>query len=69
MVKAALIVLVLLAGCAASPGSLQDPRRIWCDHNSPQRLSPDIVMQMDRADLDAMNAHNGKGERWCGWTP
>lgn len=72
MVKAALILLALsLAGCAAlpAPAPVQEPRRVWCDHNEPRRPSPAAVSAMSRAELDEVNIHNLTGLEWCGWTP
>lgn len=66
MVKAALIALLLLAGCASAPVPVQDPREVWCAHNEPRR---DATMETPRAELDEINTHNGKGELWCRWVP
>jgi len=72
MGKAALIALplvLLLTGCATAPAPAEDPRRIWCDHNTPRRPTLKAIEQMSRSDLDEINVHNDIGARWCGWTP
>lgn len=64
MGKAALILL-LLAGCV-SVAPVSDPRQVWCDQNEPRR---DATETTPRWELDEINAHNAKGELWCGWRP
>lgn len=62
-----LIALIgIIAGCAAIPNYNPDPRQIWCDTNSPRR---DATETTPRAEIDDINAHNRKGELWCGWRP
>lgn len=60
----AIALLLALAGCTTTP--VENPREIWCDHNEPRR---DATMETPRAELDRINAHNAKGELWCGWKP
>lgn len=68
MVKALILSLLILAGCATvSP--VEDPRKVWCDHNEPRRHSPEVIAVMSRAELDETNAFNAKGVNWCGWKP
>lgn len=64
-----LIAAILLAGCGHISQPVEDPRQIWCDHNSPRRHTPAVIEAMSRAELDETNAHNAKGEKWCGWRP
>lgn len=67
--KAALILsLLILAGCQTTM-PVENPRKVWCDHNSPSRHSPEVIAAMSRAELDETNAHNAKGVKWCGWRP
>lgn len=66
MVKASLIFILLLAGCATTPAPVEDPRQVWCEHNQPRR---DATMETPRAELDEINEHNAQGALWCGWTP
>lgn len=66
MVKAALLAACLaLASCVTS-APVNDPRAVWCEHNSPRR---DATPETPRAELDEINAHNAKGSAWCGWRP
>jgi starvation-inducible outer membrane lipoprotein len=65
----ALILCLLLAGCATTPGSVGNPRQVWCDHNQPRRPSAAVVAAMTRPELDEVNTYNGKGARWCKWKP
>jgi len=65
MVKA-LILAVLLAGCAPVSLPIDNPREIWCRHNEPRR---DATVETPRSELDRINAHNAKGVEWCGWHP
>jgi hypothetical protein len=64
MGKAALIALVLLAGCQTV--SVEDPRKVWCEFNQPRR---DATETTPRSVLDEINAHNDKGRIWCHWNP
>lgn len=64
----ALILCLALAGCVTS-APVDNPRQVWCDHNQPRRPSQAVFEVMTRAELDAMNIHNGKGAAWCGWKP
>lgn len=65
MVKA-LILSLLLAGCAAVPRPVDNPRGVWCDHNQPRR---DATADTPRGELDQINTHNAQGVQWCGWHP
>lgn len=72
MVKIALIACILmLAACAARPplAPIEDPKRVWCDHNQPHRPSPEALAAMGGPELDALLVHNRKGAAWCGWKP
>ncbi|MEI5680513.1 MULTISPECIES: hypothetical protein [unclassified Mesorhizobium] len=62
----ALILSAFLAGCASFPAPVENPRQVWCDHNSPRR---DATADTPRAELDEINTHNAKGVRWCNWRP
>lgn len=62
----ALILVVLLAGCASIPQTVADPRKQWCEDNQPRR---DATETTPRWELDEINAHNAKGVRWCQWQP
>lgn len=54
-----------LVGCThVQP--VENPRAIWCDHNSPRS---DATVETPRVELDEINSHNAKGELWCGWSP
>ncbi|MER9545063.1 hypothetical protein NKI72_23840 [Mesorhizobium sp. M0437] len=64
----ALILCVVLAGCTTTAPA-GNPRQVWRDHNQPRRPSSPVVAAMSRPELDEMNAFNGQGARWCGWTP
>ncbi|PLP58266.1 hypothetical protein CYK37_15245 [Mesorhizobium loti] len=67
MVKVLILVTALaLAGCVSKrDGSLPaNPRSIWCGHNSPRR---DARADTPRAELNEINGHNARGEKWCGW--
>ncbi|QPC87438.1 hypothetical protein GA830_12295 [Mesorhizobium sp. NBSH29] len=66
MVKEALILALLLAGCATALAPVDNPRAVWCDHNQPRR---DAVAETPRWVLDEINAQNAKGVEWCGWKP
>lgn len=67
MVKALTLVAALTLGaCATSPEPANDPRRVWCDHNRPRR---DATPDTPREEIDEINAHNRRGEVWCGWMP
>lgn len=66
MGKALIISLAILAGCATTPSTVNDPRQIWCDTNSPRR---DATADTSRQEIDEINAHNAKGVLWCGWEP
>jgi hypothetical protein len=64
-----LILLAIIAGCTGctTTGSpIENPRAVWCDHNKPRR---DATETTPRGELDDINAHNRKGELWCGWKP
>lgn len=66
MGKALILAAALaLAGCV-TPAPVEDPRSIWCDTNKPRR---DATPETPRAEIDEINAHNFKGEAWCGWVP
>lgn len=69
MGKALILACVLLAGCETVPAPVENPRRVWCDHNEPRRPTRAAFEAMSRADLDEMNAHNKKGVEWCRWAP
>lgn len=62
----ALILLLLLTGCSSTLQSVDDPRTIWCEHETPDRSGS---AGKSRAELDRLNAHNAKGALWCGWEP
>jgi hypothetical protein len=62
----ALILILVLAGCATPRGPVENPRQVWCDHNSLRR---DATAETPRPELDEINAHNAKGALWCGWQP
>lgn len=62
---AALTLVMLLAGCATTAQPVQNPREIWCEQNDPRR---DATETTPRTELDEINAHNRKGQLWCGWT-
>jgi hypothetical protein len=55
-----------LVACTTTPGPLNDPRQIWCDHNTPRR---DATEETQRSELDDINSHNARGAAWCGWKP
>jgi hypothetical protein len=63
-------LLAIIAGCTGcvttNPAPIEDPRTVWCHHNSPRR---DATMATPRAEIDEINAHNLKGVKWCGWMP
>ncbi|MCF6124383.1 hypothetical protein EN904_13465 [Mesorhizobium sp. M7A.F.Ca.CA.001.07.2.1] len=61
-------VFLLLSACATS-APIDDPRKVWCDHNTPRRPSLTVVQIMTRAELDDLNSFNAKGADWCGWKP
>lgn len=68
MVKA-LILCIALTGCATIAPPVSDPRGVWCENNEPWRLPAVAVVMLNRAELDALNTHNSRGEEWCGWKP
>ncbi|MFK0688002.1 hypothetical protein ACFX5Q_07325 [Mesorhizobium sp. IMUNJ 23033] len=65
---AALALCSMLAGCTTT-APVADPRKVWCDHNKPQRPSQAVFEVMTRPELDDMNAHNALGVKWCRWQP
>lgn len=64
-----LIAALAVAGCATTPAPVEAPRSVWCDHNQPRRHAPEAIAAMTRVELDSINAHNARGELWCGWRP
>ena len=61
MVKiAALITVLVLAGCQAGGGS-------YCDVAEPIRLSSGAVDALDDRDVNAVLRHNETGAKLCGW--
>jgi hypothetical protein len=58
----------VLVGCVTT-APVENPRKVWCDHNKPQRPSAAVFAVMTRPELDDMNAHNSQGVKWCGWRP
>ncbi|MER8956456.1 hypothetical protein NKH98_27840 [Mesorhizobium sp. M0833] len=64
----ALILCLVLAGCTTTAPT-GNPRQVWCDQSQPRRPSAPVVAAMTRPELNEMNAFNGQGARWCGWTP
>ncbi len=66
MGKALIVLALLAAGCTAAPTPVENPRQVWCDHTQPRR---DATAEMPRAEVDEINAQNGKGALWCGWQP
>jgi hypothetical protein len=58
-----LVALLAFAGCNP-PALVENPREIWCRHNTPRT---DATPETPRAEVDKINAHNAKGELWCGW--
>jgi hypothetical protein len=60
---------IVLAACSTTPAPVENPRQVWCDHNQPWRLPAVAIVMLNRAELDTLNSHNAKGERWCGWAP
>ncbi|BAB48021.1 hypothetical protein [Mesorhizobium japonicum] len=60
--------LLLLAACVTT-APVNNPRKIWCDHNQPRRPSLVVINVMTRAELDEMNTFNAQGAKWCGWKP
>lgn len=64
--KLILVAALLLGGCTHMPQPVEDPRQVWCDHNSPRR---DATPETPRVELDEINAHNAKGALWCAWKP
>jgi len=65
-IKALILSLAILAGCTTVPAPIDNPRQVWCDTNSPRR---DATADTSRAELDEINSHNRKGEKWCNWKP
>ena len=71
------VYLILITGCASPTGPDASAvaagnllaHQIWCDDNAPLRPSMAEVDGMTRPQLDAMNAHNERGVKWCGWSP
>lgn len=55
-----------IVACTTTPPPVDNPRQVWCDHNSPRR---DATPETPRAEIDEINAHNLRGVRWCGWSP
>lgn len=68
MVKA-LIPVLFLAACSTVSQPVENPRSVWCEQNQPWRLPAAAIAMLNRAELDALNGHNERGERWCGWKP
>ncbi|MER9439942.1 hypothetical protein NKI79_00810 [Mesorhizobium sp. M0340] len=64
----ALILCLVLAGCTTTAPA-GNPRQVWCDQSQPRRPSAPVIAAMTRPELDEMNAFNGQGARWWGWTP
>lgn len=64
----AFAAVLLAAGCTHSR-PIEDPRKVWCDHNEPRRPSVATIDAMSRPELDELNAFNAKGAAWCGWKP
>lgn len=64
---AAIAAALILPACATKPLPPENPRSIWCDQNKPQRLSSAEIAIASDERLVAVNAHNRKGEAWCGW--
>lgn len=62
------IIALVLAGCTATM-PVEDPRRVWCDQNSPLDLPAAAVATLDRADKERLAAYRLRGEAWCGWPP
>lgn len=61
-----LLALLTCAGCTTARMPVENPRQVWCDHNEPRR---DATPETPRAELDEINSHNRKGQKWCGWRP
>lgn len=61
-----LFALLTCAACTTTRMPVENPRQVWCDHNQPRR---DATEQTPRAELNDINAHNFKGQQWCGWQP
>ncbi|RWB05477.1 MAG: hypothetical protein EOQ39_22360 [Mesorhizobium sp.] len=69
MGKALIAPALLLLSACVTAAPVEDPRKVWCDHNTPRRPSLAVVQIMTRGELDEMNSFNGKGADWCGWKP
>lgn len=69
MVRSLALILVLaVAGCAATPPvPVRDPRAAWCSHSEPRRPSTETLATMTLDEKRAALEHNRKGEAWCGW--
>ncbi|MEM7303504.1 MAG: hypothetical protein AAF468_20690 [Pseudomonadota bacterium] len=68
----ALGLMVMISACTSSPKPSPvgiSPKQQWCDHNRPRRPSLASIKHMSDRQLDTLNAHNRKGEAWCGWKP
>lgn len=62
MVKALILTLLLLSGCQTVSGS-------FCDISKPIRLSDVVIDTMTDAEVNAILAHNERGQRLCSWEP
>lgn len=60
MVKAVILALLVLAGCATPRGGS------FCDVSKPNR---NPVEDMTRIEARTALAHNLKGAKLCGWAP
>lgn len=56
------LLLATLAACAS-------PQASFCTIATAMRPSAASLATMSDAEVDALLAHNLKGQRLCGWTP
>ncbi len=63
MAKALILALLIAAaGCQTTKGT-------FCQISSPIRLSSEAVDALSDSEVNAILAHNEKGEKLCGWKP
>jgi hypothetical protein len=66
MGKTAIALAIFLSACTHVSAPLENPRQVWCDHNTPRR---DARQDSPRKEIDEINTHNRRGALWCGWKP
>lgn len=59
----AVLALVAITACTTTP------KGTFCQISDPIRLSPAAVAALSDAEVDAILAHNRKGQKLCGWRP